>query len=86
MTSEIKITKKVVSTLNWLKTNQPVEVFTKDDPSLRYIKKLVVAGLVEPHKELTLHPKFNGGIVRYSLSKAGNKVLKQSSVKNRGKL
>lgn len=77
MISEIVITKKVLLTLNWLKNNQPVERFTKDGPSLRYIKKLVMAGLVEPHRELTPHPKFNGGLVRYSLSKAGNKVLKK---------
>lgn len=72
----IRITKKVVSTLKWMKDNQPVEKFTKNDPALHYIKKLVKAGLIEPDRELIPHPKFNGGIARYSLSKLGNKVLK----------
>lgn len=72
----IKITRKVVSTLEWLKDNQPVEKFSKDGPALGYVKKLVKAGLVKPHRKLTPHPKFNGGIAKYSLSKLGNKVLK----------
>jgi len=75
--SDIKITKKLVASLVWLKDNQPAEIFnSKDGPSLTYVKKLVKLELVEPNKELTPHPKFNGGIVSYSLTKLGKKVLK----------
>lgn len=78
MLEELKVTRKVISTLEWFKEHQPVEAFDpKNGPSLTYVRKLVKAGLIQTSKNLIPHPKLDVGVASFKLSKTGRKLLKE---------